>query len=169
MGRRGRLRRHRREYRNVTRRRERQMTTIVRGGDDLTPAWFTGVLRESGALADGAVSQVELESVGGGLMSRSLRARLAYEPGDSGPDAVLVKFPTDDAGSLALASAMNMYALEVRFYRELARHTKAPLASCHLALLSDDAQRFTLVLEDISVRSRPGAVLTACTGVEVSE
>jgi hypothetical protein len=144
------------------------MSRIVSGSRAITPPWLTDVLREAGASTAGPVSEVVLEPVGGGLMSRSVRARLSYEPPAAGPASVLVKFPTDDAGSLALASAMNMYALEVRFYSELAPKTNAPLAKCYLAELSDDAQTFTLVLEDLSAHSRPGDVLTPCSPDEVS-
>jgi hypothetical protein len=144
------------------------MSMIIHSAEDLTPAWFTDVLRHAGALTTGSVAEISLEPVGGGLMSRSVRARLTYDAGGNAPAAVLVKYPTDDPGSLALASAMNMYELEVRFYRQLAPMTRAPLARCFLAELSGDARRFTLVLEDLSRHSRPGDVLTPCAPGEVS-
>jgi hypothetical protein len=141
---------------------------IVRSAADLTPEWFTAILREAKVLGDASVADVVLEPVGGGLMSRSLRALCSYEGLTSAPSSLLVKFQTDDAGSLGVATAMGMYALEVQFYKQVAPMVDAPLATCYFGALGEDASSFTLVLEDLSQHSRPGDVLTACTVDEVS-
>jgi hypothetical protein len=77
---------------------------------------------------------------------------------------VIVKFPTDDAGSLGLAQAMGMYELEVHFYKDIAPLVGAMgIPRCFLAEHDPESGMFTLVLEDFSGRARPGDVLTACT------
>jgi aminoglycoside/choline kinase family phosphotransferase len=56
---------------------------------------------------------------------------------------------------------MRMYELETRFYRDLQPllgGLSAP--TCHVATLDEDTGDFTLVLEDLSTRTRPGDVLT---------
>ena len=131
------------------------MAEIVTSTEALTPEWFASAL-------DAPVSGAEVEPVGGGLIARMARASLSYEAGAAGPESVVVKYPTDDEGSLGLALAMGMYELETRFYQDV-----APLLSemsipvCYSAEL-DESGLFTLVLEDLS-DARAGDVLAGCT------
>jgi hypothetical protein len=78
----------------------------------------------------------------------------------------VVKFPTDDPGSLGLALAMGMYELETRFYQDIAPLVPdMGLPVCYLTQLSDDATEFNLILEDLSEGMQPGDVLkTASIG-----
>jgi Ecdysteroid kinase-like family len=85
------------------------------------------------------------------------------------------KFPTSDAGTLALAlalalaQAMMMYELEVRFYRDLLPHLPdLSTPTCHFAELDEATGAFTLVLEDLSGGTRPGDVLEESTDDECS-
>jgi hypothetical protein len=144
------------------------MTKIAHGLGDLSPGWFTSVLRDSGSLPAGAVTEIELEPIGGGLMSRSVRASLTYDVDTDAPSSLIVKFPTEDPGSLALATAMHMYELELRFYREIVPRTAMSAAGCYLAAFDETSNKFTLVLEDLSRHSRPGDVLTPASVDEVS-
>lgn len=115
----------------------------------LTPAWFGEVLGTP-------VRGVELEPMHIGAMCTMVRARLDAA---DGPASVVVKLPTSDAGTRALADAMRMYELEVRFYgdlRPLLDDVGVP--ACHLAEL-DAGGGFTLVLEDLE-GARAGDVLT---------
>ena len=85
------------------------------------------------------------------------------------PESVIVKFPTLDAGTRALAQAMQMYELEVRFYRDLLPHLPdVSTPTCHFAELDEATGAFTLVLEDLSSRTRPGDVLEESTDDECS-
>jgi len=138
---------------------------VVTNCDELTPEWFTQAL---GAQRS-TVTDVQIDHVGGGAMCRMVRATLTWDTTDSGPESVIVKFPTSDEGTLGLARAMRMYELEVRFYRDL-----LPLLddvntpSCHLAALDEATGAFTLILEDLCGRSRPGDVLVESTNDECS-
>jgi len=136
------------------------VSPIIRSAEELTPEWFAAVLEVP-------VTGVELEPVGGGLIARSARAKLAYD-GAGGPASVVVKYATDDAGSFGLARAMRMYELECAFYRDVAPVVTASVPACHLALHDPDSGHFTLVLEDLSAHSRPGDVLTLGTLDEAS-
>lgn len=138
---------------------------VVSSSDQLTPEWFTRALGSGGA----TVTDVQLEQVGGGAMCRMVRASLTWDATDGSPDSVIVKFPTSDLGTLALAQAMRMYELEVRFYRDLLPHlADVSTPTCLFAELDDATGAFTLVLTDLSGRTRPGDVLVESTGDECS-
>ena len=132
----------------------------------MTVDWFRAMLGRAGVLAESDLSAVELEPVGGGLIARMVRATLTYAGPTTAPRSVVVKFPTDDPGSLGLALAMGMYELETRFYQDIAPLVPdMGLPVCYLAQLSDDATKFNLILEDLSEAMRPGDVLkTASIG-----
>jgi Phosphotransferase enzyme family len=137
--------------------------------EELTVDWFRQVLAGAGLPAEPDLSEVGLEPVSGGLMARMVRATLSYPRPTSSPDSLLVKFPTDDAGSLGVAHAMSMYELETRFYQDIAPLVPdMGLPGCYLAELSDDAKQFTLVLEDLSSDLRAGDVLRPSTVDECS-
>ena len=133
------------------------LSQIVIGADALSADWFTSVLGST-------VTDVEIEPVGGGLIARMVRARLHYDADTDAPDSVVVKFPTDDQGSLGLALAMGMYELEVHFYQDVAPHLgEMSIPRCYLAEHDPSSGMFTLVLEDLSGVTKPGDVLTPCT------
>ncbi len=143
---------------------------LIANLEELTVDWFRRALAGAGILAGADLSDVALEPVSGGLMARMVRARLSYaRPAPSSPDSLLVKFPADDAGSLGVAHAMSMYELETRFYQDIAPLLPdMGLPQCYLAELSDDAQKFTLVLEDLSNQLQAGDVLRSSTVEECS-
>lgn len=137
--------------------------TIVTNTDELTAAWFTQTLGNQRS----TVIDVQIDHMDIGAMCRMVRARLTWDAPGRGPESVIVKFPTADEGTLGLARAMRMYELEVRFYRDLLPLLDdVSVPACHLAVLDDATGAFTLVLEDLSQRSRPGDVLTESTSPE---
>ena len=130
--------------------------------DGMTVDWFRSVLADEPGSEGPPITAVELEPVGGGLLARMVRAKLSYEDEIDAPSSVVVKFPTDDQGSLGLAIAMGMYELETRFYQDIAPLLpKMSLPRSFHAQLASDGQTFNLVLEDLSGRTRPGDVLQA--------
>ncbi|WAJ43380.1 phosphotransferase [Mycobacterium sp. Aquia_216] len=133
---------------------------VVSSSDELTPEWFTRALGSAGS----EVTDVRIDQVGGGAMCRMVRAALTWDGANGSPESVIVKFPTSDAGTRALAQAMRMYELEVRFYRDLLPHlADVSTPTCHFAELDEATGAFTLVLADLSGRTRPGDVLTEST------
>jgi aminoglycoside/choline kinase family phosphotransferase len=142
---------------------------LVANNEELDLHWFRRVLGNAGLLSEADLSTVELHPVSGGLMARMFRAMLRYVGPTSSPHSLLVKFPTDDAGSLGVAQAMSMYELETRFYQDIAPLVPdMGLPACYLAALSDDAIKFTLVLEDLGSDLRAGDVLSPSTIDECS-
>lgn len=137
----------------------------ISSSDELTPEWFTRAIGNRGS----RVTDVQVEQVGGGAMCGMVRASLTWHDGDAEPRSVIVKFPTSDASTLALAQAMQMYQLEVRFYRDLLPHLgELAVPSCYFAELDETTGLFTLVLQDLSAQSRPGDVLAESTSDECS-
>jgi aminoglycoside phosphotransferase (APT) family kinase protein len=138
---------------------------VVSSPDELTPNWFTRALRSFGS----TVTDVQIDQVGGGAMCQMVRATLTWDATDGSPESVIVKFPTSDASTLALAQAMQMYELEVRFYRDLLPYlADVSTPTCHFAELDEATGAFTLVLDDLSGSTRPGDVLQESTDDECS-
>lgn len=134
------------------------MGRIARHLADLTPEWFTE------ALGAGRVREVTLEPIGQGVMAQCLRASLTWD--GTGPDSVVVKLASADPGSLAMATALRMYEVEVGFYRDLAPRL-ADLRVPKVYLAEHDRDAFTIVAEDLRDH-RPGDALTAMTPAELS-
>lgn len=136
--------------------------------EGMTAEWFTALLHEAGALDGGRVESVTLEPFGGGVMTNMVRARLGYA-GVAGPASLLVKYPSDDEGNVAIAQLMGLYELEVRFYRDIApRLPEMSLPRCYAAQLEEGTSRFTLALEDRSANTKPGTQLETVTMNECS-
>lgn len=132
--------------------------------DEMTVDWFTSVFSNAGVLNGAKIAEVRTERVGRGIIARMVRAELSYDRMTAAPASVVVKFPTDDQGSLQVARAMGLYENEARFYRDLAPMLPdMSIPTCFLSELDEKSGVFTLVLEDFSGRTRPGDVLTAAT------
>ncbi|MCV7359184.1 phosphotransferase [Mycolicibacterium fluoranthenivorans] len=135
----------------------------ISNADDLTPEWFTRVLGSSGAM----VIDVHREQLSSGAMCGMTRAGLTWDTIGHEPASVIVKYPTADPGTRALAEAMRMYELEVQFYRDLAPHLAGvSIPTCYFSELNHTTSAFTLVLEDLRGKTRPGDVLTESTADE---
>lgn len=96
---------------------------------DLTPEWVTAAMRESGALPTCLVTAVEVESLsdgGTGFTGDTVRVRLRYEDGASGPESVIAKFPTSDRQNRGMLEQFDAYAREIRFYRRYAHRMPCP-------------------------------------------
>ncbi|MEC9357981.1 MAG: phosphotransferase [Pseudomonadota bacterium] len=143
------------------------MTTLVTTPAEMTVEWFNAVLGRTQVLDGARIVAVTLDRIGHGMIARMVRAVLEYDRETTAPASVVVKFPTDDPGSLQVARAMGLYEQETRFYRDVAPLLAGmSIPACHLAEIDEDTGGFTLVLEDLSGRTRPGDVLTPCTLAE---
>ncbi|MCY3883066.1 MAG: phosphotransferase [Chloroflexi bacterium] len=88
--------------------------------DDLTPAWLTAALRESGELASTAAvtsSEQEILGEGEGFLGDIVRLRLGYEGGE-GPATVIAKMPK--LANRAMGELLGAYERESCFYDEMA-------------------------------------------------
>lgn len=140
------------------------MTELVAGPAQITAGWLTEVLGRSGALDGANIARVSVQRIGQGMLARMVRAELTYDRVCDAPSSVVVKFPSDDAGSLQVARAMGLYEHETLFYRDIAPMLEGvSIPQCYSAAMDEDSGLFTLVLEDLSSHSRPGDALAPCT------
>ncbi|HLI44618.1 MAG TPA: phosphotransferase [Acidimicrobiales bacterium] len=137
--------------------------SIVASAESLSAEWLTEVLVGSGAAEPGSrVLDLALERIGEGKIGCNLRCSLTFEPAGAGPATVVVKLPSDDAGSRATGVSLGLYEREVRFYRDLAGKVGCRVPHCHAALFDGATGDYTLVLEDLA-GARTGDQLAGCT------
>lgn len=136
----------------------------VRPHPDLTPEWFTAMLKAADVLPQGRVVGVSSESFGTGQLAESRRFTLEYDAPDAGPATVIGKFPSADEGSRAFGAGRGLYEAEVRFYRELRDELPCAVPSAYHAAIEPDGQ-FVLVLEDVA----PARVVDQLEGAEADD
>ena len=135
---------------------------LIRYAADVTPAWLTSVLRNSGALApDARVTDVSPSPIGTGQMADTARLALTYDREGAGPPAVVGKFASADDQSRATGLALRAYEIEVRFYREVASRVATRIPEVYFAEVEPETGWFTLILQDI-VGGRQGDQIEAC-------
>lgn len=129
------------------------ITPLPKTPDDVTPAWLTAVLRDSGSLPDGAsVSSIGRRPVGEGvgMLSEIEFLDLAYEgDADGAPASVVVKFPTQNETNRGVALHYGVYTREVRYFADLDPISAANGPKVHLSAIDGDTD-FVIVLEDLS-------------------
>ncbi|MEB3061938.1 ecdysteroid 22-kinase family protein [[Mycobacterium] zoologicum] len=136
------------------------MTTIARSPEDLTSAWFTGMLRGAKRITDSTVETVEIAVVGTGQLGSLLRATLSYDRAEPGaPDSVIVKLASTDDGSREMGIRTGAYEAEVRFYQQIAPTIQMGLPHCEYAAFDAQHGWTTVVMTDLSDRTEPGDVL----------
>ncbi len=120
--------------------------------EEVDPEWMTAVLRTSGAIHQSTtVSTITTEpsQVGVGLLGQLARATMSYE-GGSGPDTVILKWPTEIPQMRGIADALNAYEREVRFYRDVAPTSVLETPKVHASIINDDKSHSMIVMEDLS-------------------
>jgi len=139
---------------------------LVRRPDDLSAAWLTEVLATSEASVASlirpgdSVISCEATPVGTGQMADTLRLTFTTSGGSAG--SVVVKLASDDATSRATGVLVRAYDVEVGFYAQVARSLGLRVPDCHLAVIDEGAEWFTLVLEDVADGAQ-GDQLAGCT------
>jgi hypothetical protein len=135
------------------------MTQIADTVGELTHEWFTDALREGGTIpAQAVVASAESRLIGTGQLGLVALAELRYDgAGEDAPTSVVVKLPSEDAGSRGLGAAMGVYESEVRFYQKIApRLPDAAIPRMHWGQVDPQTGRFTLVIDDLSPTAEVG-------------
>jgi hypothetical protein len=142
--------------------------------DELTPAWLTAALAETGVLCHGAVAAAEWEHVGEeyGFTGLVAHVRLQYEGAEGDvPRSLIAKLPMAQGNSVSgyralqerdPALARRYYercVREERFYRKI-RATFAP--TLYYSAVDDVRRSVVLLLEDLTA-GRQGDVLDGCS------
>lgn len=121
------------------------MNGIPASPESFTTDWFERAL---GAPA-GSLAGFSSEPIGTGQIADSYRLALDWrERPDDAPASLVAKCPSPDETSLASARLMNLYIKEVNWYRELAPRSTVSIPRCYHSELSDEGDRFALLLED---------------------
>ncbi len=108
--------------------------------DEISAEWLTSALRTTDTIqADSHVSKMtwELLGEGQGFLGDLARISLEYE-GTPGPKTAVLKIPTTKPENRGLGVMFSAYENEVRFYNELAQHTKIRMPQCYFADLEDE-------------------------------
>lgn len=113
--------------------------------DQFTTEWLEQVL---GAPAASLLS-FGASPVGTGQMSLSFRIRLVWRDGE-GPSSLIAKCPSLDPSTRVIAAALGSYALELGWYRDLARDIDVACPRCLYLEGSEDGSDFVLLLEDLA-------------------
>ncbi|MFE9611339.1 aminoglycoside phosphotransferase family protein [Streptomyces sp. NPDC006012] len=132
--------------------------------EDLTPTWFTRVLREAGTIGPGtAVTSVDAQQIGTGQLGSVTRVALTYDGPANAPATLVVKQPSLDEGSRRVGVTMGVYRSELRFYEQLAPLVSLRTPALHWGALEDDTGRFTMVLDDLAPTSTAGDMMEGAT------
>ena len=119
---------------------------IITSLTDVTPAWLTEVLSQSGALQQGAVTDFEVDK-GRGNWSTNARLTVAYTPDAQGalPRHLFLKMVNTDLDDEFFGAS------EVTYYtRDYVDVPDAPLIRCYSAAYSEELRRYHLLLDDVS-------------------
>jgi hypothetical protein len=138
---------------------------IVDTIEELTPGWFTGILRDGGALSSAAtVTAVRSELIGTGQVGMVVRSELDYD-GDAShaPRSVVVKLPSAEPGNRQIGIAMGLYENEVRFYREIAPQAGITVPHLHWGDVEPPTGRITLVIDDLTTCAEVGDMIATAT------
>jgi hypothetical protein len=131
------------------------------GPADLTAAWLGAALAEVGQPV--TVAEVAVDEVGTGQTGSSYRLTVRYgEPTDL-PATFVAKLGATDP-EVRQRVAMS-YRAEVAFYRSVATTVMVPLPRCFLSAISEDDERFVLLLEDLAP-ARQGDQLAGCSPMQ---
>lgn len=123
--------------------------------DELSPSWFTSLLRSSGELAgDISVTDVVLEPIGAeeSMMSTLFAADLTHDANTDAPSRLIVKLTSPSEAQRFIAGLFRFYEREIRFYHEFASEMPVRIPKSYAAQIHPEEQRFVLVLEDVGGR-----------------
>ena len=133
---------------------------------EITERWMTTQLRAAGVLDDDArVTNVSLTpiGVGVGMMGVLSRVGLTYDkPAPKAPVTVVAKFSTPNDANRAVAMHFRVYEREVRFLRDLAPLTAAPVPATFALDFETVGGDFVIVMEDLSDYAM-GDQIVGCT------
>ena len=144
------------------------MSPGAREFNDITPAWLTSMLRESGVLGGAAVRSIAVEpiGIGVGFLGQLARLRLAYDrPEEGAPATIIAKLPTLDPGGRQICQLFRFYEREIRFYRDLARDVPLRVPRCYASAMDVAADDYVALLEDLGGLPM-GNDATGCSAAE---
>jgi hypothetical protein len=136
------------------------------GPSGLTGDWLQTALGEAGY--DGVtIDHLTVEEIGTGQTGSSFRVAVRFDeatgPPSGLPSTFVAKVAAEDPAVRERVAFG--YRAEVAFYDSVASTVRVPLPACYYSAISADAQRFVLLLEDLSP-ARQGDQLAGCSPEE---
>ncbi len=107
---------------------------IPRSLDELTPAWLTSALTESGILKGANVQHIDSEvlGVGAGFMGDILRLKLTYDKIEPGaPVSLIAKIPTSVRKNRSLGLLGDVYGNEIEYYESIGNRMNIGVPRCY--------------------------------------
>jgi hypothetical protein len=139
--------------------------TVLQSHRQVTPAFLTETLRAAGWIADAAVVDVGVSTIGAGQMGICARYELQLDRAvDGAPRRVVGKFAAEDDAARAFMASSG-YRNELCFYQHFASRVTIRAPRCAYATIEDDGW-FTLLLEDLAPLA-PGDQLRGCSVEQV--
>ena len=123
-----------------------ETTDLVTGIDDVTPAWLTEALLQSGALSSGRVESVDTKTNERDLSVVS-RLEISYSDGSTGirPRHLFIKLVKGESEHGSFGPS------EVEYYtKDYVDLRDAPIPKCHSAAYSSQLNRYHLLIDDHS-------------------
>ena len=120
--------------------------SVIAHADDVTPAWLAEVLARAGF--DGTVEDVTWESIGAGQVGENVRFTL--DAGGSFPRSLVGKLPSTDPVSKETGIALENYAREVFFYREIAQTVDIQTPAVYATEFDEATHDFIVLMEDLA-------------------
>jgi hypothetical protein len=120
------------------------MSKLITHVNQVTPAWLTEVLRESGELPQGKVVDVQPKASPKAVsLIVPLQLRYSADAPNSAPSHLILK--------VSQPFFKSETPKEVEFYRSIANNVmNLPIIRCYQAVYSPEAGQFHLLLEDLS-------------------
>lgn len=136
---------------------------LFTGPEDLSCQTLTEVLRRTAAIRNAAVTKLNYEPVGQGLLGEIFRFSIGYDHHEDGAPATLIgKFAPTDASRRESGAQMGVYLTETRFYQAIASTLPVRAPKCYAAAIDERTHAFGLLMEDASP-ARQGDQLAGCS------
>lgn len=120
---------------------------------DLTAEWLGRALGVD-------IAAVAVTPIGTGQTGASYRLDVTYAEPCRLPDSFVAKLPAQDLE--VRERVASGYRAEVAFYETVAQTLAVPLPECFVSAISDDSQRFVLLLSDLAPATQ-GEQLAGCS------
>lgn len=135
---------------------------VPTGPDELTSEWLTKALRETGAISQASVTELDITPLdkAKSRLSSVVRLRLAYSVDEEGPGSFIAKFSHPDPETRTVWKGA--YEREIRFYERVANRVGLRTPRCYHGDLNPEGGEHILLLEDLP--STPcGDLVSGCS------
>ena len=145
------------------------MLSIPSTPEELTAAWLSEALRESGYLQSGRIERASVEVLdpSKGIYGTLVRLHLKYS-GDSEdlPETIVAKIPSSNSKAIEFLRMIGGDRSEVSFYQQIGKSIGLLIPECFFSALDETTGRFVLLLEDLS-RYRSPSPADGLTATEI--